>query len=87
MCVKVSSSSSFCVFFLWDLILFRLVFQDIEWTHIEYFNNAIICDLIENVSTGYNVLKNFLMCDSLLQIISLLLVSSFSILAPLFRDL
>ncbi|KAB0400479.1 hypothetical protein E2I00_000630, partial [Balaenoptera physalus] len=23
--------------------------EDIEWTHIEYFNNAIICDLIENV--------------------------------------
>uniref|UniRef100_A0A8C8S4P5 Myosin IB n=1 Tax=Pelusios castaneus TaxID=367368 RepID=A0A8C8S4P5_9SAUR len=22
--------------------------EDIEWTHIEYFNNAIICDLIEN---------------------------------------
>lgn len=29
-----------CVFFL----------QGIEWTNIEYFNNAIICDLIENVS-------------------------------------
>lgn len=24
--------------------------QGIEWTNIEYFNNAIICDLIENVS-------------------------------------
>lgn len=23
--------------------------QGIEWTNIEYFNNAIICDLIENV--------------------------------------
>uniref|UniRef100_A0A8C0XB77 Unconventional myosin-Ib n=1 Tax=Castor canadensis TaxID=51338 RepID=A0A8C0XB77_CASCN len=23
--------------------------EDIEWTHIDYFNNAIICDLIENV--------------------------------------
>uniref|UniRef100_A0A452IV63 Uncharacterized protein n=1 Tax=Gopherus agassizii TaxID=38772 RepID=A0A452IV63_9SAUR len=26
--------------------------EDIEWTHIEYFNNAIICDLIENNQTG-----------------------------------
>lgn len=26
------------------------VLQGIEWTNIEYFNNAIICDLIENVS-------------------------------------
>lgn len=24
--------------------------QGIEWTNVEYFNNAIICDLIENVS-------------------------------------
>ncbi|OBS74163.1 hypothetical protein A6R68_15301, partial [Neotoma lepida] len=23
--------------------------EDIEWTHIDYFNNAIICDLIENI--------------------------------------
>lgn len=27
-----------------------LLLQGIEWTNIEYFNNAIICDLIENVS-------------------------------------
>lgn len=33
-----------------------LCFQDIEWTHIDYFNNAIICDLIENVST-YGFMK------------------------------
>ncbi|XP_010010231.1 PREDICTED: unconventional myosin-Ib isoform X2 [Nestor notabilis] len=26
--------------------------EGIEWTHIEYFNNAIICDLIENNQTG-----------------------------------
>ncbi|KAH0511664.1 Unconventional myosin-Ib [Microtus ochrogaster] len=26
--------------------------EDIEWTHIEYFNNAIICDLIENNTNG-----------------------------------
>ncbi|XP_077175611.1 unconventional myosin-Ib isoform X2 [Paroedura picta] len=26
--------------------------EDIEWTHIEYFNNAIICDLIENNQNG-----------------------------------
>ncbi|RMC18398.1 hypothetical protein DUI87_04284 [Hirundo rustica rustica] len=26
--------------------------EGIEWTHIEYFNNAIICDLIENHQTG-----------------------------------
>lgn len=32
-------------------LLVLLCFQDIEWTHIDYFNNAIICDLIENVST------------------------------------
>lgn len=28
------------------------LFQGIEWTNIEYFNNAIICDLIENVSAS-----------------------------------
>ncbi|XP_018412721.1 PREDICTED: unconventional myosin-Ib isoform X3 [Nanorana parkeri] len=26
--------------------------EGIEWTHIEYFNNAIICDLIENNKNG-----------------------------------
>ncbi|XP_063174124.1 unconventional myosin-Ib isoform X3 [Candoia aspera] len=26
--------------------------EGIEWTHIEYFNNAIICDLIENNQSG-----------------------------------
>ncbi|XP_014400263.1 PREDICTED: unconventional myosin-Ib [Myotis brandtii] len=26
--------------------------EDIEWTHIDYFNNAIICDLIENNTNG-----------------------------------
>ncbi|XP_061413053.1 unconventional myosin-Ib-like [Lethenteron reissneri] len=26
--------------------------EGIEWTHVEYFNNAIICDLIENPQTG-----------------------------------
>ncbi|XP_069388501.1 unconventional myosin-Ib isoform X3 [Paralichthys olivaceus] len=26
--------------------------EDIEWTNIEYFNNAIICDLIENNKNG-----------------------------------
>uniref|UniRef100_A0A670YQA2 Unconventional myosin-Ib n=1 Tax=Pseudonaja textilis TaxID=8673 RepID=A0A670YQA2_PSETE len=26
--------------------------EGIEWTHIEYFNNAIICDLIENHQNG-----------------------------------
>uniref|UniRef100_A0A8C7R819 Unconventional myosin-Ib n=1 Tax=Oncorhynchus mykiss TaxID=8022 RepID=A0A8C7R819_ONCMY len=26
--------------------------EDIEWTNIEYFNNAIICDLIENNQNG-----------------------------------
>lgn len=31
------------------LIPSRLLSQGIEWTNIEYFNNAIICDLIENV--------------------------------------
>lgn len=30
--------------------LFMHLSQGIEWTNIEYFNNAIICDLIENVS-------------------------------------
>lgn len=34
------------------------LFQDIEWTHIEYFNNAIICDLIENVSIKYSFLTS-----------------------------
>lgn len=27
-----------------------VLLQGIEWTNIEYFNNAVICDLIENVS-------------------------------------
>ncbi|GAB1284942.1 Unconventional myosin-Ib [Apodemus speciosus] len=26
--------------------------EDIEWTHIDYFNNAVICDLIENNTNG-----------------------------------
>ncbi|XP_041120568.1 unconventional myosin-Ib-like isoform X2 [Polyodon spathula] len=26
--------------------------EDIEWTHIEYFNNSVICDLIENNTNG-----------------------------------
>ncbi|XP_066544424.1 unconventional myosin-Ib isoform X5 [Amia ocellicauda] len=26
--------------------------EGIEWTHIEYFNNAVICDLIENNTNG-----------------------------------
>ncbi|XP_070437794.1 unconventional myosin-Ib isoform X5 [Equus przewalskii] len=26
--------------------------EDIEWMHIDYFNNAIICDLIENNTNG-----------------------------------
>lgn len=25
-------------------------YQGIEWTAIDYFNNAIICDLVEKVS-------------------------------------
>lgn len=49
-----------CGIIIWNLILFYFVFQDIEWTHIDYFNNAIICDLIENVSIRYNFLKNVL---------------------------
>ncbi|TKS67475.1 Unconventional myosin-Ib MYH-1c [Collichthys lucidus] len=28
------------------------IFEGIEWTNIEYFNNAIICDLIENHQNG-----------------------------------
>uniref|UniRef100_A0A3B4FDS8 Unconventional myosin-Ib n=1 Tax=Pundamilia nyererei TaxID=303518 RepID=A0A3B4FDS8_9CICH len=28
------------------------IFEGIEWTNIEYFNNAIICDLIENNQNG-----------------------------------
>lgn len=49
-----------CDIIIWNLILFYFVFQDIEWTHIDYFNNAIICDLIENVSIRYSFLKNVL---------------------------
>lgn len=30
--------------------------QGIEWTNIEYFNNAVICDLIENVSVSPELL-------------------------------
>uniref|UniRef100_A0A8C2MNR4 Unconventional myosin-Ib n=1 Tax=Cricetulus griseus TaxID=10029 RepID=A0A8C2MNR4_CRIGR len=26
--------------------------EDIEWTHIDYFNNAVICELIENNTNG-----------------------------------
>lgn len=25
------------------------MFQGIQWEHIDYFNNAVICDLIEKV--------------------------------------
>lgn len=25
--------------------------EGIEWTHVDYFNNRIICDMIEKVST------------------------------------
>lgn len=38
-------NQSFCTFFTCELCL-----QGIEWTNIEYFNNAVICDLMENVS-------------------------------------
>lgn len=27
--------------------------QAIEWEHIDYFNNAVICELIEHVSINY----------------------------------
>lgn len=37
------------------LIIFWYILQGIEWTHIEYFNNAIICELIENVSGPFPV--------------------------------
>ena len=33
-------------------INFASVLQGIEWTAIEYFNNAIICELIEKVGAG-----------------------------------
>uniref|UniRef100_A0A803YJ02 Myosin IB n=1 Tax=Meleagris gallopavo TaxID=9103 RepID=A0A803YJ02_MELGA len=33
-------------------VFINLTLPGIEWTHIEYFNNAIICDLIENNQTG-----------------------------------
>ena len=33
-------------------INFASALQGIEWTAIEYFNNAIICDLIEKVGAG-----------------------------------
>ena len=26
-----------------------IAFQGIEWIHVDYFNNAVICDLIEKV--------------------------------------
>lgn len=26
-----------------------LSFQGIEWIHVEYFNNSVICELIEKV--------------------------------------
>lgn len=26
------------------------VSEGVEWKHVEYFNNQVICDLIENVS-------------------------------------
>ena len=33
-------------------MLVAFLWQGIEWTTIEYFNNAIICDLIEKVGSG-----------------------------------
>jgi len=39
------------VFYLYK-IDFALALQGIEWKTIEYFNNAIICDLIEKSHVG-----------------------------------
>uniref|UniRef100_H9H1K9 Myosin IB n=1 Tax=Meleagris gallopavo TaxID=9103 RepID=H9H1K9_MELGA len=38
--------------FSWLVTRINESIKGIEWTHIEYFNNAIICDLIENNQTG-----------------------------------
>ena len=32
------------------------MFQGIEWIHVDYFNNAVICDLIESVSSYITLL-------------------------------
>uniref|UniRef100_A0A803YBX0 Myosin IB n=1 Tax=Meleagris gallopavo TaxID=9103 RepID=A0A803YBX0_MELGA len=44
-------NESIKVLLFYDLFI-NLTLPGIEWTHIEYFNNAIICDLIENNQTG-----------------------------------
>ena len=37
---------------LWhDNLCWYWCFQGIEWIHVEYFNNAVICELIEKVRT------------------------------------
>lgn len=36
------------------MTFYNLFLQGIEWIHIEYFNNSVICDLIEKVSFWYN---------------------------------
>lgn len=33
-----------------EAMVFFFCYQGIEWTAIDYFNNAIICDLVEKVS-------------------------------------
>lgn len=37
--------------------------QGIEWTNIEYFNNAIICDLIENVRQAEFIVFENIFCS------------------------
>ena len=39
-----------CVRVLDESVSGLFLWQGIEWTTIEYFNNSIICDLIEKVS-------------------------------------
>ena len=37
------------------MIILIPYFQGIEWTNVDYFNNAVICDLIEKV----NILNHY----------------------------
>ena len=47
--ILVSHWNSFS--FTDEAMVFFFCYQGIEWTAIDYFNNAIICDLVEKVSS------------------------------------
>lgn len=55
-CVILSQFSTLCLYLLTELVLKQeqeeYNREGIEWQHIEYFNNQIICDLVEAQHKG-----------------------------------